>query len=105
MDGINLTKLTARHYYLLRLNSLSIVSPSIGIPYPKHPGQVEDMILHDGRLKIQKLRIGNMKKDIKELKNKNVVVDEVLLKNLKKRFDQKINNLVAKYKPNKVRML
>ena len=99
MDGTYLTKLTARHYYLLKLKSLGLVSPSIGVPYPKDPANEEEIIMHNGRLSIQHLRCNKIMNKINELKNGNFATDNILLDNMKQRFNIKISNLVSKYKP------
>ena len=98
-DAKKLARVTAIVCYLSMLQKLNLVTPSIGLPYPKDITNKEQLIIHTSYRKIQQLRINSLKTDICDLKSKGVSIcwDEFLEN--KSRFRKKVNFLKDKFKP------
>ena len=99
MEETNVTKLMARSYYLKKLQGYNLVTPSINRPFPPHPASNEDMIIHNSMMQIQKIRSRKLAKEIKDLVNSGHSVNERMLEQLKKKFDEKISHLKEKFNP------
>ena len=99
MEETNVTKLMARSYYLKKLQGFNLVTPSINRPFPHHPASMEDMIIHNSMMQIQRIRSRKLAKEVKELINNGHSVNDRMYEQLKKKFDEKITHLREKFNP------
>ena len=89
-----LTTLYGRLYYFNKLDQLNLVTPSIGLSFPKAPVTTEKLIIHSGLMKVQHLRRNQISKEIERRRRENNrAYDPVIYERLKKKYDKKIDHL------------
>ena len=97
------SRLTAISQYLSSLKTLQLVSPSIGLPYPRQPTE-EKMIVHRALLDVQNLRLLKIEESISQLKTEhNLVHDDIInnetFKEISTKLKSRIQFLKKKFCP------
>ena len=78
---------------------LSMVTRSLGRPYPLHPVSIEKMEMHKGLLKAQDLQILEVRREINTMKANEIRFCETTFRKEKKRLKDKIAFLKTKFNP------
>ena len=98
-----ISRLSAISQYLQSLGKFNLVSPSIGIPYPKECNE-ENMIRHRSLLAIQNLRRRKVDDNITKLLNEHKITrfeisNSLEFKNVSVKLKNKVAFLRKKYAP------
>ena len=104
MSSSNLSevsRLVAISQYLSSLKSLQLVTPSIGLPYPRKVTE-EKMIIHRALWEIQHLRLNKINSTISQLKTEHhISTDDIIstevFKDLSKKLRYKVTFLKKKF--------
>ena len=100
------SRLTAISRYLSSLKNLHLVSPSIGLPYPRDKTE-EKMIIHRSLLTVQTMRLRNIDTSISRLKEEhNLSQDDIInsqeFKDLSQKLQNKVQFLKKKFLPQRI---
>ena len=98
-ESITMANLIAKNFYLNELQKLHLVTPSIALPFPKHPITEEKWLIHSAHCKIQLKRIASLKVEIATLKAKKVAPCRKTLSMTKRRLWKKAMFLRKKFQP------
>ena len=98
-----LAELSAKVYYLSELQKHNLITPSIGIPYPRDITKIDEFLVHSSYRKIQQLRINDIRRCITSLKNNGTVICWNTFLENKSRFIEKIQFMKTKFNPRPVK--
>ena len=99
----HLAVLVAKYFYLNELHKANLVTPSIALPYPKHPATEDDLLIHSVHRRIQLKRMISIRCEIDKLRGQDVSPCLITLHTGKRRLWKKVLFLKNKFKPDRPR--
>ena len=98
-DPITMANLIAKHFYLNELQKINLVTPSVALPFPKHPITEEKCLIHSAHCKIQMRKIASIRSEIDCLKVNKISPCRRTLLMTKRRLWKKVLFLKRKFQP------